>query len=131
MSQKGRQTPNPRDGLTKKQRVFVDEYKRTGNGVRAAKKAYDTDDYSTAGSIAVENLKKPAIRKEVWDDEVLEKIENHLVKLALSAENENVQFNSSKFITEMNRGKPQQKTDITSNGKTLSLTFDESFKEDD
>lgn len=47
--------------LTKKQRVFVNEYADTGNGVKSALEAYDTEDYSTAGVIAVENLEKPKI----------------------------------------------------------------------
>ena len=119
MSQKGRQTPNPKTGLTRKQQVFVDEYKRGGNGTKAAKKAYDTDSDNVANAIAVENLRKPVIRKEVWNDEVVEKIEHHLVNLAMGAENENVQLGASKFITEMNKGKPQTKVDVTSQGEKL------------
>lgn len=52
--------------LTPKQRVFVQEYvDNRGNGTKAALKAYGTDDkpvaYSTAHSIASENLQKPSI----------------------------------------------------------------------
>lgn len=47
--------------LTKKQRGFVNDYAETGNGVQSALKNYDTEDYSTAGVIAVENLEKPKI----------------------------------------------------------------------
>ncbi len=55
----------PLQKLTKKQRGFVKDYIKTGNGVQSAMKNYDTDDYSTAGSIAVENLQKPAIQNAI------------------------------------------------------------------
>lgn len=51
--------------LTHKQSKFVAEYaKNGGNGVQAALKAYDTDDYNTANAIAHENLNKPTIRQQ-------------------------------------------------------------------
>lgn len=48
--------------LTFKEKGFVKDYAKTGNGVKAALKNYDTEDYSTAGNIASENLKKPRIQ---------------------------------------------------------------------
>ena len=60
--------------LTKKQKTFVKEYAKTGNGVQAALKSYDTEDYATAGVIAVENLEKPKIQnalQEALPDELL------------------------------------------------------------
>jgi phage terminase small subunit len=69
-------------GLTKKQKIFVKEYVKTGHGTKSALKAYDTKDYSTADSIAVENLQKAAIRKAIADrlpDDLLE--EKHLALL--------------------------------------------------
>ena len=47
--------------ITKKQRDFVEEYVKTGNGAKSALKTYDTDDYKTAQSIATENLSKPVV----------------------------------------------------------------------
>lgn len=44
--------------LTLKQRNFLQEYFKTGNGVQSAMKIYDTEDYQTAAAIASENLKK-------------------------------------------------------------------------
>jgi len=44
--------------LTIKQRIFLQEYFKTGNGVRSAMKAYDTKDYQSAAAIASENLNK-------------------------------------------------------------------------
>jgi phage terminase small subunit len=68
--------------LTKKQADFVRCYIETGNGVRAALKAYDTDDYMTAHSIAVENLQKPTVRALI--DEIMEEIgfdDKHLKRI--------------------------------------------------
>jgi len=44
--------------LTKKERAFLKLYFETGNGVQSAMKVYDTTDYSTAGAIASQNLKR-------------------------------------------------------------------------
>src|SRR5262245_17720779 len=58
-------SPLVTDGLTLKQRRFVAEYVRTGNGTQAALTAYDTTDTNTARSIASENLTKPALQTAV------------------------------------------------------------------
>lgn len=49
--------------LTRKQRAFVNELKKNPkqSATKVALKVYGTDDYHVAGSIASENLKKPAI----------------------------------------------------------------------
>ena len=60
--------------LTKKKRGFAKDYIETGNGVKSALANYNTQDYSTAGVIAHENLKKPKIIKvleEAFPDELL------------------------------------------------------------
>jgi len=51
--------------LSKKQKGFVKDYIKTGVGVEAALKNYDTKDYNTANVIAVENLQKPTIIKSI------------------------------------------------------------------
>lgn len=52
--------------LTAKQKAFTEEYVRNGgNGAQAALKVYDTTDFSTASSIASENLTKPNIMDEL------------------------------------------------------------------
>lgn len=48
-----------------KQKTFVAEYLKTGNGTQAALKAYETTDYMTANAIAVENLQKPLVQELV------------------------------------------------------------------
>ncbi len=71
--------------LTKKETAFVKEFAATGNGVQSALKAYDTDNYSVAGSIASENLQKPKIvlaLEEALNDELLQ--EKHLELLNAS-----------------------------------------------
>lgn len=54
-----------RKTLTTKQRRFVAECARTGNGTEAALVAYDTRDRGVARAIASENLTKPAIHEAV------------------------------------------------------------------
>ena len=56
-----------RSALSVKQRRFVAEYVRSGNGTEAALVAYNTDDARTAHAIASENLRKPAIQEAVAD----------------------------------------------------------------
>ena len=64
--------------LTRKQKKFVKELvENGGNATQAALKAYDTDDYNTAGVIASENLNKPKIEKaleEALPDDLLAQI---------------------------------------------------------
>ena len=50
--------------LTIKQRKFLLEYFKTGNGTKSAMKVYDTDDPNTAGVIASENLRKLKIENK-------------------------------------------------------------------
>ena len=52
--------------LKQKQKAFIAEYVRNGrNGVQAALKVYDTEDYNTANQIAIDNLQKPTIKREI------------------------------------------------------------------
>ena len=68
--------------LTKKQRGFVKDYVKTGNGTQSALNNYDTKDYMTANQIAIDNLQKPIIQKAIAErlpDDLLE--EKHLALL--------------------------------------------------
>lgn len=70
------------DKLTRKQKIFVKEYVKTGNGTVSALKAYDTDSERVAQTIASENLSKPIIVKALAErlpDDLLE--EKHLALL--------------------------------------------------
>lgn len=60
--------------LTKKQKGFVKDYVKSGNGTQAALKNYDVANEHTAAVIASENLTKPEIVKsiqEVLGDDLL------------------------------------------------------------
>jgi len=57
-------TKNKKYKLTIKQRKFLSEYFKSGNGTRAAMKIYDTDDPNTAAVIAHENLRKLKFKNE-------------------------------------------------------------------
>lgn len=66
-----------RPKLTRKQKIFVEEYIETGNGTQSALKAYDTESDNTAAQIATENLRKPQIVKaleEALPDDLLSQI---------------------------------------------------------
>ncbi len=52
--------------LKQKQKAFIAEYvKNGGNGVQAALKVYNTEDYNTANQISRDNLQKPTIMREI------------------------------------------------------------------
>lgn len=53
------------DKLSKKQKGFIKDYIKTGNGVQSALNNYDTKDYKTASAIAIENLEKPIIQQTI------------------------------------------------------------------
>jgi hypothetical protein len=60
--------------LSKKEKGFLKDYVKTGNGTEAALKNYDTTDENVAASIASENLRKPKIVKtlaEYFPDDFL------------------------------------------------------------
>ncbi len=67
-------------GLTKKEKGFVKDYVKTGNGTQAALKNYDTTDENTAAVIASTALRKPKIEKAIKayadriPDDLLEKV---------------------------------------------------------
>ena len=60
--------------LTKKQKNFVKEYVKTGNGQNSALKSYNVSNENVARNIASENLTKPNILKSIQEalpDELL------------------------------------------------------------
>lgn len=57
MSSKGRAKIGP-DGMTLKQRRWVQEYFKTGNATQAALKVYDAKDAGTAANIGSQNVRK-------------------------------------------------------------------------
>lgn len=75
--------------LTKKQKGFVKDVIKTGNATQSALKNYDTIDYSTAGNIGSDNLKKPKIKKAL--ELVLKQYEKELQDIlkAMKKKNKN------------------------------------------
>lgn len=68
--------------LTKKEQGFIKDFIATDNGVQSALNNYDTKNYSTAGAIAHENLKKPKIIEAILEalpDEELDKKHKQLL----------------------------------------------------
>ena len=110
------------EDLTKKQAEFVKEYLDTGNGVQSALKAYDTEDDSTAGNIASENLKKPKILEYL--ESVADKVASNMYHLALNAESEQVQLGAGKDILDRAGYKPVDKSELSNpdgNLKTIII----------
>jgi hypothetical protein len=55
--------------LTPKQKIFVEEYAKTKNGVKAALVAYPKQSYGTASVTAQENLKKDVVARTLEEIE--------------------------------------------------------------
>lgn len=74
--------------LSKKQKGFIADYIKTGNGTHSALKNYDTDDENVAGVIASQNLGKVKIQNAIKSladripDDLLERV--HLEGLEAS-----------------------------------------------
>lgn len=94
--------------LTKKEKGFADDFIDTGNGVQSALNNYDTTDYSTAGAIASQNLKKLKIQAYIQDH--AEKAESMIYTLSQNAEGEAVRLSASKDIMDRAGYKPVETT---------------------
>lgn len=105
--------------ITKKQKIFADEYLDTGNGTQSALKAYNTNDYNTASVISSENLEKPKIIRYLEDNAGA--VASNMIRLALKAKNEQVQVNAGKDVLDRAGYKPTEKTDITSGGEKIPI----------
>ncbi len=79
--------------LTKKEKGFVKDYIETGNGTQSALKHYDTEDYSTAGAIASENLKKPKIQNAIAEAMPEEMLSEKHLQLLNATNLERLNFN--------------------------------------
>lgn len=114
--------------LTRKQKIFVEEYLDTGNGVQSALKAYDTKSERVAASIASENLTKPDII--AYFENVAEKVASNMYKLALSAESEQVQLGAGRDILDRAGFKPVDKQEIKGDINIPAITGMRIIKED-
>lgn len=105
--------------LTKKEKGFADDYIDTGNGTKSALKNYDTEDISTAGVIAYENLRKPKIQKYLIDN--AEGAISRIVELSIGAKNETVKLNANKDIADRGGFKPVDKSQTVNINLTKSI----------
>lgn len=115
--------------LTRKQKIFVEEYLETGNGVRSALKAYNTTSERVAASIASENLTKPDIM--AYFNNIAEKVASNLYHLALNAESEQVQLGAGKDILDRAGFKPVDKQEIKGDINIPSITGMRIIREED
>lgn len=110
--------------LTPKQRVFVREYMDNGGvGVKAAAVAYKKDisdpkQYSVAGSVAVENLKKPAIRSSLanynnlFESAMINTVEEW--KESAKPRQREIAMDLAKYAHDKIHGKATQRTEVRS-----------------
>lgn len=94
--------------LTKKQKIFADEYIETGNGRRSALLAYDTDIPEVAAVIASENLIKPNVMEYIRG--MASVAASNVFKLANTAENEAVRLTANRDILDRSGYKAVEKT---------------------
>lgn len=93
---------------TMKQKKFADKYLETGNGRHSVIGVYDVKSPEVADVIASENLRKPKVIE--YMEENAEPVAKNMVKLALNAESESVQFQASKDILDRAGYKPVEKS---------------------
>lgn len=96
------------DKLTKKQKLFADEYLKTGNGTQSALASYDVSSNNSANSVAGENLQKLVIIKYL-----AEHAEEAVIRVKeLSEQNENltVALGASKDILDRAGFRPVEKS---------------------
>jgi phage terminase small subunit len=118
--------------LTKKQEEFAKNYLDTGNGTKSALGVYDTESENVAANIASENLRKPKIIEYLSSQ--AEAVSANMVRLALSAESEQVQVQAGRDVLDRAGYKPTDKQDITSGGEKINPLLvkfvDGEFKDD-
>lgn len=106
--------------LTRKQKAFVDTLiaEPKLSALQVAKKTYNATTQSSAGSIAVENLQKPAILAHLVANS--ERAEQVVISL-LDAEKDEVKLAASKDILDRVHGKATQRIEQTTTGVTLTI----------
>ena len=106
--------------LTRKQKAFVDTLiaEPKLSALQVAKKTYNATTQSSAGSIAVENLQKPAILAHLVANSV--RAEEKIVSL-LEADKQEVQIQAAKDILDRVHGKATQRIEQTTTGVTLTI----------
>jgi phage terminase small subunit len=106
--------------LTRKQKAFADHLINNPkqSATKAVQATYNTKDYSTAGSIAVENLQKPAI--QLYLDDHIQKAKNRIITL-VDSEKEEIALRASDSILDRSLGKAVQRSEVQSTSVNLNL----------
>ena len=107
--------------LSKKEKGFADDFIETGNGVQSALKNYDTEDYSTAASIASENLKKPKVKEYL--ESKAERASEIIFELAETSEVDSVRLNASKDILDRSGFKAFEQEPPKTVNNTYNMLF--------
>jgi phage terminase small subunit len=94
--------------ITPKQKKFADLILDGKPKVQAALAAYDTKDYKTASVIGAENFEKPRVLEYLAQH--AEAVASNMVKLALTAKNQQVQVNAGKDVLDRAGYKPVDKS---------------------
>ena len=113
--------------LTRKQQAFVNTLLNNPkmSATQAVLQTYNTTDYSTAGSIAVENLQKPAIQSQLQNYSEL--VENTLItdviqfKDSKDLKERQLANDTSRYIHDKIHGKSKQITEVTTQGISLNI----------
>lgn len=117
----------PWSKLTRKQKIFADEYLKTGNGTQSAKKAYNIKkkEWTTARAIGSENLTKPNVLEYLKENAsiaasvIMELVQNEETPAA-------VRLGASKDVLDRAGYKPIERTqDVNFNINVESMSTDE------
>ena len=92
---------------TPKQKIFIDEYTKTGNATEAASKAYKCNNRMTAASIGKENLWKPYIEADI--NKRLADAKNMIYTIAMTSEKDDTKLRACQDIADRVEGKPVQR----------------------
>jgi phage terminase small subunit len=107
-------------GLSPKQEKFANAYLDSGNATESVIEAgYNATTYGSAATIGSENLKKVDIIAYLQEN--ANKVASNMLRLALSAESEQVQVQAGKDVLDRAGFKPTDKADVT---MTMSVAKD-------
>lgn len=115
--------------MNPKHKEFVDEYIETGNGTQSVKQVFGIGNDNVAANKASRLLRNAKIQDYLEDKAEL--AATRVEQLMEQSENLPVALNAAKDILDRAGYKPIQRTDLTTGGEKLYISFDPSFQEDD
>ncbi len=93
--------------LTKKQKIFANEYKETGNATQSALKAYNTTSKDCAKSIGSRTLEKPNVQEYLKSNQ--EVYLSRMDKLSEKAKQEGIRYQATKDLLDRSGLKPKER----------------------